>query len=210
MTFINTSIVQDLLTIYERVMVLKIFVDSNDPNLKNKYQNAVNSHNNDLQSNPHFIDAGIDLYAPGHIVSGYGNEIYFFSNQNEAHKVDFNISCSAQMFLDSGKVFNTGYYMYPRSSISKTPLRLANSTGIIDAGYRGHLCGMFDVKPKTTTINNINLISNEADYVGQRYDRYVQICAPGLVPIVVEIVDTMQELGQETVRGGGGFGSTGR
>ena len=27
-----------------------------------------------------------------------------------------------------------GYYLYPRSSISKTPLRLANSVGIIDAG----------------------------------------------------------------------------
>ena len=27
----------------------------------------------------------------------------------------------------------------PRSSISKTPLRLANSIGLIDGGYRGEL-----------------------------------------------------------------------
>jgi dUTPase len=38
----------------------------------------------------------------------------------------------------------------------------------------------------------------------------VQICAPGLVPILVQIVDSMEELGGETARGGGGFGSTGR
>ena len=209
MTPQNTTIVQVLMRNYERVMVLKIFVDSNDNELKNRYYNAATMHNNNLQSMPQCIDAGFDLYAPGHIVAGYGNEIYFFANQNDVNKVDFNINCSAQMYLDSGKVFNTGYYMYPRSSISKTPLRLANSTGIIDAGYRGHLCGMFDVKSKTS-INNINLINNQADYVGQRYDRYVQICAPGLVPIVIELVENMEELGEETMRGGGGFGSTGR
>ena len=38
----------------------------------------------------------------------------------------------------------------------------------------------------------------------------MQICAPGLVPILVQVVDNMEELGGETVRGGGGFGSTGR
>jgi dUTPase len=37
----------------------------------------------------------------------------------------------------------------------------------------------------------------------------VQICAPGLVPIIVELVDSLEELG-ETARGEGGFGSTGR
>ena len=31
-----------------------------------------------------------------------------------------------------------------------------------------------------------------------------------LVPIVVEIVDTFEELGNQTERGIGGFGSTGR
>ena len=32
---------------------------------------------------------------------------------------------------------NFGYMLVPRSSISKTPLRLANSIGIIDKSYRG-------------------------------------------------------------------------
>ena len=107
------------------------------------------------------------------------------------------------MFVESGKNYNTGYYMHPRSSLSKTQLRLANSTGIIDAGYRGHLMGMFDV---------VNIEqhkrSSDADYFGKKYDKYLQICAPGLVPIIVEIVGTKEELGEETARGEGGFGST--
>ena len=36
------------------------------------------------------------------------------------------------------------YYLYPRSSISKTPFRMANSVGIIDSGYRGHLLAKLD------------------------------------------------------------------
>ena len=39
---------------------------------------------------------------------------------------------------------NKAYYLFPRSSISKTPLRLANSIGLIDGGYRGELIGMVD------------------------------------------------------------------
>jgi dUTP pyrophosphatase len=100
--------------------------------------------------------------------------------------------------------------MYPRSSISKIPLRLANSTGIIDAGYRGHLTGMFDVVFDAARCQNDLSDDNEADFFGKKFDRYVQICAPGLVPILVEVVNTLEELGEETERGSGGFGSTGR
>ena len=86
--------------------------------------------------------------------------------------------------------------MYPRSSISKSNIRLANNVGIIDAGYRGHLMGMFDVIYVDET--NIN-----------KLDRHIQICAPGLVPIIVEIVNSKEDLGEKTARGDGGFGSTG-
>ena len=48
------------------------------------------------------------------------------------------------------------------------------------------------------------------EYVVEKYDRLLQICAPGLVPIVVEVVNSIEELGSQTERGAGGFGSTGR
>jgi len=47
-------------------------------------------------------------------------------------------------------------------------------------------------------------------YEVNQYDRLVQVCAPGLVPIYVEIVDTLEDLGTQTLRGTGGFGSTGK
>jgi dUTPase len=207
---INAELAKNLLQIYDRVMHLKLFVDSDDNSLKNKYLKAATNHNYKLQNTPTCIDAGFDLFAPGsaeeHV---YGDQLRFFGTGwdiSPVNKLDLNVICSAKILTDTGKQFNTGYYMYPRSSISKTQLRLANSTGIIDAGYRGHLMGMFDV---------VNIQPNQsddidADYFGTKFDRYLQICAPNLAPIIVEIVDTKEELGEPTSRGEGGFGSTGR
>jgi dUTPase len=200
------NITQNLLTIYDKVMLLKIFVDSDDNTLKNMYYDSVINHNEKILNNPSYIDAGFDLFAPG---NQNDNELHFYGpgwlDAKPVNKLDFNVCCSAKMVNDTGKTYNTGYYMYPRSSLSKTQLRLANSTGIIDSGYRGHLIGMFDV----VNIDN-NSDDREYDYIGNKYDRYLQICAPGLVPIVVEMVDSKEKLGEKTERGDGGFGSTGR
>ena len=182
-----------LLDRYDKYMYLKIFVDDLN-NLKSIYINCALNHNiKVLDSNNLYLDAGFDILNPS-------KKVFYDSQMSSVHKFDHNIVCSAQMITDTNKCYNTGYYMHPRSSLSKTKLRLANATGIIDSGYRGHLIGMFDL---------VNLYENE-EYVVNRYDRLLQICAPGLVPIVVEIVNTIEELGCETERGAGGFGSTGR
>jgi dUTP pyrophosphatase len=166
-------------------MHLKIFVKG-DEQLKQKYKECVEKHNRALIQNQEHIDAGFDIFVPGKLTATIDN----------VNKVDFNIVCSAVMVNNNNKI-NTGYYMYPRSSLSKTSLRLANSVGIIDSGYRGNLIGMFD------------LLGIESYEVNQ-YDRLVQVCAPGLIPIYVEIVDTFEDLGTNTLRGTGGFGSTGK
>jgi dUTPase len=44
----------------------------------------------------------------------------------------------------------------------------------------------------------------------EEYTRMLQICAPGLVPIYVNIVHRLEDLGPSTSRGSGGFGSTGK
>lgn len=202
--FVTSNVLNNLLTMYDKVMVLKVYVDSNDNDLKNKYVTNANGHNNKIINNPTMIDAGFDLLTPTTLP-------FFCKNIN---KLDLNIICSAKIYTDNGKTYNTGYYMYPRSSISKTPLRLANSTGIIDSGYRGHLMGMFDVLNNQVTTQATTQTNNnqdpKPDFVGQQFDRFLQICAPGLVPILVEVVDDINELGEETERGAGGFGSTGR
>ena len=184
----------DIASKYRKYMVLKIFVEDygeDNAALKKKYVDAAREHNWKV-SNEEFIDAGFDLYTPSNT-----DDIRFVAN--ETNKVDFKIKCSAQIITHSGNSYNTGFYMFPRSSISKGKLRLANSIGVIDAGYRGNLMSMFDV------INN-----NGEDFWGARYDRYMQICAPSLMPIVIYIVNSIDDLGVKTSRDTGGFGSTGK
>ena len=179
---------EDLLHKYDNIMKLKIFIDSIDEELKNKYDEAIHNHNLKLQNNIDHIDAGFDLLAPD-------NYEFLFTVVN---KLDYKIICSATILKqmhDCRKEYNSGFYMYPRSSISKSKLRLANNVGIIDAGYRGHLMGMFDC------IYEDKLLVN-------KFDRHLQICAPGLIPIMVTMVATKEELGVKTSRGEGGFGST--
>jgi len=204
----SSSTLFNLLNIYDRVMILKLFVDAPVDELKEIYIDAIKSHNEKLSRNLEMIDAGFDLFAPSD--NSESDDLYFFGpghlNKSPVNKLDFKVCCSAQM-ITSNRQFNTGFYMYPRSSLSKTQLRLANSVGIIDAGYRGHLIGMFDVVNQSQSQNQCE---NQCDYIGKKFDRYVQICAPGLVPIFVELVSSKEELGSETERGVGGFGSTGR
>jgi dUTPase len=183
--FIN----QNLLQFYPKYMHLRIFVDNNQE-LYTKYYDAIYNHNSKINSNPVHIDAGFDLYSP------YDNLVC--SSENVC-KLDFKIKCSAQIVEKDASginTYNTGYYMHPRSSISKTPLRLANSTGIVDSGYRGPLIGMFDcIRPQ---------------YTVEKFDRLIQICAPSLMPIFVELVDRIEDLGADTIRGERGIGSSGR
>jgi dUTPase len=202
----DPNILTKLLSIYNKIMVLKVFVDGDD-DLKQKYIEAVKNHNSKIVNQKDVIDAGFDLITPSSLDNNDGSTNCYYP----LSKIDFKIKCSATMHTirttNSTTTTSTGYYMYPRSSLSKTKLRLANATGIIDAGYRGNLIGMFDVLKHT---HNINSDNNYPDYVIQKYDRLLQICAPGLVPIVVEIVNNSNQLGGETERGVNGLGSSGR
>jgi len=86
---------------------------------------------------------------------------------------------------------NQGYMLIPRSSISKTPLRLANSIGIIDKSYRGKVMVKLD--------NN-----SKQDFEMIRGSCYFQIVAfNGLLPTYQLVTDI-----NNTYRGTGGFGST--
>jgi dUTP pyrophosphatase len=102
----------------------------------------------------------------------------------------------------------TGFYLYPRSSISKTRMRLANSVGIIDAGYRGDLIAAVDTIGLFGSTDIWHVWKETLSPI-KKYDRYFQVCAPDLSPFLVHIVDTEEELSPPTTRGHGGFGSTG-
>lgn len=84
-----------------------------------------------------------------------------------------------------------GYYLMPRSSIYKTPLRLANSIGLIDYNYRGTLKVAIDNR-------------SSEPYEIKIGDRLFQLVMPNAAPFQVE----MGTVNQATDRGIGGFGST--
>jgi len=172
---------------HSSLMLLKIFVDF-DEELTNIYKEAVNKHNSKVLNDP-FPDSGFDLFLPKD-VDGHPGALL---------KINFGIKCSAKLYRNNGKdISNTAFYLYPRSSLSKTQLRLANSVGIIDSAYRGNLIGVFDCKQDF-----------QEDGL-KKYNRLLQICAPSLEPIYVIMVNSAEELGMNTTRGEGGFGSTGK
>jgi dUTP pyrophosphatase len=169
-------------------LTLYLYVDRNDKKLREKYVDAANKHN-DKVDNTHYPDSGFDLYQPEKI-----RLVAKYSVLLELYSCDMKVK--AAMYEGVQPV---GYYMYPRSSISKTPLRLANSVGIIDSGYRGNLGAKFDE------------IEGWVGWEGEDYHRLLQICSGTLKPFRVVIVDTVEELNKhgDTERGEGGFGSTG-
>ena len=154
----------------------KIFINNDE--LKSLYEEAIEKHNNQVLNK--FFNSGFDLFCPMEI-----------SLNNNKVVVNTEITC-AMYDVNNNPV---GFYLYPRSSITKTNLILANSVGIIDNNYRGPLIGKF---------HNFLLEDN----IIEKHSRLLQICSPTLDKFFIEIVEKLEDL-EITERGSGGFGSTG-
>jgi dUTP pyrophosphatase len=156
---------------------LKIWLDPDfvDSEVQQLYMTAVFKHNNIIKEwkrNDGFqtdVDAGFDLFVP---------ETKEINRVSWAQKINHGVKTSMTF---KGKPVS--YYMYSRSSTPiKTPLRLANSVGIIDA---------------------------QMPHTIQKGDRLVQICSPNMTyPLEVELINSEDQF-LPSMRGTGGFGSTG-
>lgn len=171
-----------------RTLYLKNLTD--DDKLVKNYNGAIEKRRENKKS---FCKDGISLLdSIGHLDSGF--DIFtpkkILCKAHTTTKVPLGIACAC---YDSSVKISYGYYLYPRSSLSKTPLRLANSVGIIDSGYRGELVAMVD---------NIG----DFDYVIEKNQRLFQICSGDLFPF--ESIKIVSEL-SHTQREDGAFGSTG-
>jgi len=134
--------------------------------VKTMYENHGHFHNG---------DAGLDLFIINEQTIRAG----------ESTLIHLQISCE--------NTENKPYLIMPRSSIAKTPLRLSNSIGLIDGGYRGEIMAAVD---------NIKT----EDYTVEPGQRLFQLVAMDGASIHFELVDELSE----TTRGSGGFGSTGK
>lgn len=117
-------------------------------------------------------DVGLDI--------PMANDYIIEANVN-AKSIDLGFKCES----------SHGWMLVPRSSISKTPLRLANSIGIIDKSYRGKV------------MVKVDNISDEL-FMMEKGKCYFQIVAfDGNLP-TWEITKDISKTHRDT----GGFGST--
>jgi len=156
-----------------------------DPNLKSLYMTHIDRHNSEVLNDP-FPNSGFDLFIPSTTL---------FAADTTTKMVGLGVKCEMVRVFENQVVGSSPFYMYPRSSMSKTPLMLANHTGIIDSGYRGELIAALR-----------NLSGSPYELVQET--RLTQVCLPSLEAFTVEIVD--QDNLSSTARGAGGFGSTGQ
>ena len=90
--------------------------------------------------------------------------------------------------------------LFPRSSISKTDLSLANSIGVIDSGYRGSIMCRFKLIPRTT--ERKGMVFPSIYKTGEKIAQLIIIPIPDIT--FKEVSDL-----SDTDRGTGGFGSSG-
>jgi len=125
----------------------------------------------------HETDAAADLYATA-------------DQLIKAHTYGNKIATEVKIQLPEGWLA----FILPRSSIgAKTPLRLSNSVGLIDSGYRGELGVLYD-----NTSDN--------DYQINAGDRIAQLLVMPNYRFKAKVVDILAD----SDRGEGGFGASGK
>lgn len=123
-------------------------------------------------------DAGLDCYAVSDPI---------ITNTYVSYKLGFAVE------------FPIGYvgFIFPRSSISKYDLVMANSVGVIDSQYRGEVEARFKIVNNNNNILTPMKMYNKGDAICQ----LIIMPHPTIYPVWVDILT-------DTDRGSGGFGHT--
>jgi len=130
-------------------------------------------------------------FSPDNANAGYDLFTAESWHEDGVHLLDLGVKAMMTR-MDTGETVH--YWLAPRSSIYKTGYIMANSMGVIDRTYRGVL------KAPVVPLHGkcVGFVAG---------DRHFQIVAPDMGWIKeVMVVDELPA----TVRGEGGFGSTGR
>lgn len=165
---------------------MDLFIYYEQDNVKELYENHSTFYDG---------DSGIDLFFAKDQIIPYG----------ETTLVDLSISCEMKKYNNNFHIkgttnqlfVNQSYWLMPRSSIYKTPLRMANSIGLIDSMYRGNLM---------VPLDNFS----DKDYIIKRGDRLFQIASPNLDSLNLIVAEKKDIDENGGARGARGFGSSGK
>jgi len=164
---------------------MTLYIRAENPELRDMIQKQIENHR--------FTDSGFDIPMVAQNID-LSEKVHAFSLGISVAATEIRVPSFPG--VDPEKP--TPCILLPRSSIYKTPFRLCNSIGLIDAGYRGEVKAMVD-----------NITPEEETTV--RYDsgtRLFQICQHNFLPWDnIVIVDELPAPPDD--RGSGGFGSTG-
>ena len=159
-------------------------------------------------------DAGYDIFATSqpNVVGSIYQGLYYSAISH----IEYNTKLVIEPELIDG---NFAFYMllYPRSSIIKTNLVLANSVGVIDSGYRGDIkvCFKYITQPEGMKIVEGKSIrgkkasgvvsSINPQRIYQEGDKIAQLIPCKHNYLSLDYVDEVKN----SDRGSDGFGSTG-
>lgn len=160
-------------------------------------------------------DAGYDIVASSEprVVGSIYQGLYYTA----IHQIEYETNLRMSPEMING-VYDFYMLLYPRSSISKTNLVLANSVGVIDSGYTGNIkvCFKYIAQPEDMRVIEGKHISGKKasgvvtsinpQRVYHEGDKIAQ-----LIPCKHRKIDiNYTESLEITDRGEGGFGSTGK
>ena len=167
----------------------KKLIDTLTDKLFSLFDSAVNKYHSFAIELPMTVDEGAKVPTYAHETDAAA-DLYAMEDQViPAHSYGNKIRTGVKIQLPEGWLA----LIIPRSSIgTKTPLRLSNSVGLIDSGYRGELGVIYDN-------------TSDEDYGITAGDRIAQLLVMPSYRFQPKVVDSLED----SDRGEGGFGSSG-
>jgi len=174
------------------------------------HQLLINNSKN-ICNPPNLGDVGYDLFADsepkivGELYQLVGSDFENVANEKRYVSIDY-IEYDTGLIIAPSDSFHS--HIFPRSSISKYNLVMANSVAVIDNGYRGTLKIRFKyiMQPKDFSLFLMQgIVKIDHDKIYKKGDKIGQLVF--LESVFPKII--VSDFFDETTRSTGGFGSTG-
>ena len=156
---------------YNEITLVKLYVNSlhDKLSLTNIYIDAAKNHNINIVNHKDVDIYDFELFSPKRIHTALCESPI---------KVDYEIICSATKITNHNS-YPSCLFLVPSHNISNSKLRVVNPNQIIEPFSREHIKSTFDAL-ENTEIN--------------KHERNVKLCSPCLTPLIVRVVDTLDEL----------------